>query len=252
MRKVFAFLLALSLLFALCACGSKSKTYETAEEYAEAILAKKQDAIDHGKGFQFIENFEEEFKADTANHHFFSEEEQDNRLWEKLYQNAEGNHEKSNLSLSEIYSLYAIANGTDYWFDRLNISGNPLGSYGSGSPYYSGIFSRERIVNGIKNEFKDPKSVEIIDTIFLFSPVLDDVENTGAFDSPLEGLLVVNVRATNSYGAYVTQGFLLKMRGSSFKILTDCNYDSGTGADYSLKLSDSFYGFRVTPTRLSD
>ena len=247
MKKLLALLLALSMMLILCACGSGSKTYETAEEYAEAILAKKQDAEEQGKGYRFVEDYEEEFRADTANHHFFFEEKQDNLLWKKLYVDFNGKYDGKHLSLSDIYTLYAIANGGDYWFDRLNINGKPFGAYGNRSPYYSGIFSRETITDGIRDEFDNPASVEVVDSIFLYPSLLDD-ENAAAFDSPMECLLLVNVKAKGIHGS---QGYLLKMRGSSFEILTKCQFNELTGADSMLKRSDYFIGFSEKADRLS-
>ncbi len=246
MKKLSALFLALSMMLILCACGSGSKTYETAEEYAEAILAKKQKAEEQGKGYRFIEDYEEEFRADTANHHFFSEAEQDNLLWELLYEGSNGKHDGNDLSLSNIYSLYAIANGGDDWFDRLNIHGKPFGGYGDYSPHYSGIFSRETITDGIRDEFDNPASVEIVDSMFLYPSLLDD-ENAAAFDSPMECLLLVNVKAKGIHGS---QGYLLKMRGSSFEILTKCQFNELTGADSMLKRSDYFIGFSEKANRL--
>lgn len=248
MKRMMSLLLALCMVLTLCACGGGSKTYETAEEYAEAILEKKQDADKQNKGYRFMTDYEEEFKADTANHHFFSEEEQDNLMWEKLYLNSEGKHDKNCLSLYDIYTLYAIANGGDYWFDRLNIHGVPFGYYGDYSSYYSGIFSRNTIADGIRNEFDNPGSVKIVDSMFLYPRLLDD-ENAVAFDSPLECLLLVNVKASGGHG---THGYLLKVRGSSIEILTKCNFNELTGADSMLKRSDYFIGFSEKGNRITD
>ncbi|MGO5166628.1 MULTISPECIES: hypothetical protein [unclassified Candidatus Paralachnospira] len=93
----------------------------------------------------------------------------------------------------------------------------------------------ESVVEGIKNEFKDPDSVQLSDASYAD---VKDAEN--------EWLIIGTVRAKNSFGGYGDpQAYVISCKGSTYKIVEEFNdasymdnkyfVDHGCNAAMSLK-----------------
>lgn len=229
MKKIVSMLLVLMMVLPLGACGSKhplSQNYETADELA-AVLRENYNREEK-------EAFLTALKENTGIHHFFSEAEKDNRLWEKLIDEEQENH----LDLSVAYDIYAACNDDSRWFDALNIGGRPFEVYSS---RFHTKFPRSRIVEKIKDKFIDPESVSIIENLNVFTSALER-EDSPLFPTPLRYRIVVTVRATNAFGGYVTQGYLLEEnKYNGYDIITECEpkYEMG----YSLARSGYLDGY---------
>lgn len=185
-----------------------SNHYDTAEELVADLLK--------------INNYPKMLDALSKNtdvHHFFSQSEAGNRIWELIW--TESNY---GLSYHNIYGMYAVCNGNSRWFDALNIYGQPFAIYGATTEYASSaIPSKDSIINQIKNKFKDPYSVSIPGDMLLFPP---NPTNDLMYPTPLEFGMWVGVRATNSFGAYGMEGIWLKVSNGKVTFYDSIAVDS--------------------------
>ena len=238
MKKTLAICLLLMMTISLTACSSitnlitptptptptasptptvvpLSNHYNTAEELVKDLVQ--------------INDYKKILNALAKNtdvHHFFSQSEANNKIWELIMTEFNNGLPGYGLSYCNIYCMYAVCNGNSRWFDALNINGQPFAVYGAETEYASGaIPSKDSILNQIKNKFKDPYSVSIPGDMLFFPPTLSTKQSV-MYPTPLEFAGWVGVRATNSFGAYVMEGIWIKVSNGKVTFYDSIAVDS--------------------------
>lgn len=98
-----------------------------------------------------------------------------------------------------IVRIYQACNTTN-WFWGIDAGYEPLGFKCRGcAPTIVGI------TRDIKGQFKDPSSVSVSNVSFA---IVSGIEN-GIYTLPMEYRIIANIRATNSFGGYIEDTYLL-------------------------------------------
>lgn len=215
MKKILAMVLALVLCLSLCACGHPlSKDYQTEDELVAALeecfSEVHNDGVTVDERDKKVSEYIEALKNNTAIHHYFQESEAAVHLAHRL--------------CTGVLNLYAFdifdACNTDDWFygianqDPEDDDGWPLffdAWYDNGHP------TCESIADGIRDDFIDPLSVSVLGGWIGFKDPVD-----GFFEVPFRYRGIVEVRATNRLGAYITKEYVISGTfGGSVRIIEE-------------------------------
>lgn len=147
----------------------------------------------------------------------------------------------SELFSFEIYNLYSTCNKSNWYNMLLLDDGSPLALYGS-----DGRPTLKRIAKGIKHSFKDPESVSVTEADIHWK---QQDENSEILNSK-EFMVVATVRATNSFGAYITQQYMIKSTMSengnfSYSVYSKVDNDTQAMA-YCISLGYVLFGHPIT------
>jgi len=221
-RRIIPIMLAVVLTLSLCACGDGgphplSVNFQTEDELVTALEA----FFSSDWGGTTDEEFEEELKEvrevltnNTSIHHYFQKSDEAIALAHRLCEE------------STVGSLWTLV-----VFDACNISEWYIGiaeKEDEGSLYIRPLFfsgwyydtpTLSTVADAIRDNFKDPLSVSVLNGEWSFIEPVD-----GYFEGPLKYVGIVEVRATNSFGAYLTQKYVIegKIRGD-IKLIREYN-----------------------------
>lgn len=224
MKRIVCFILALTMLLALCGCGKSasdpvldplSADYSSVDEVV-AVLLENYTGTDEQK---------QAIAKNESIRRYFQEDHIDDEIWEKLYE-AKGEDGLSVISLSKIYVLYDICNAGD-WFNYLNVGSS------SGLPFIKfsdNILTEDVLKEKIKDKFRDPDSVTIEDTRICFE-LPQNASDSGdfvRFDENCGYVIYANIRAKNGFGAYDISTYKISGRitGSGWSVskVTEMGY----------------------------
>lgn len=230
MKKI----ISLVLLFV-----SISLSLTTLNSCASSDLSKKYDSYD-----ALIGMLEEEYSGSKEQLETISKNSSICNFFQENYSNRKTFLKAlcdSELFEHEIYDLYAACNEST-WYNMLILDdGSPLGLYGT-----DGRPTLKRIAKGIKNSFKDPESVSVTEADIRWK---QQDEGSEILNSR-EFMVVATVRATNSFGAYITNQYMIKSTMSasglfSYSVYLEVDNDTQAMA-YCVSLGYVFLGTPIT------
>ena len=248
MKKSLSLLLIILMCFSLCACG-KAGHYEDAMalmdegnyEEARAIFLELEDYEDSADKMwecekiialssrynniddlaialvTYFEGTEEDIailRTNTDIHSFFQQENNGIETYHKLA-------EKFTVAFTDEYGsdlvqveelsadyipqgklIYEIFNAcsSSNWFMGIDTGYEPLGFSGDNC-----MPTIKEITQDVKGRFKDPSSVTVSNAWFA---VVSEIEN-GVYTMPMEYVIIADIRATNSFGGYIQDTYLL-------------------------------------------
>lgn len=213
MRKRIIFLILVVILTAtLCACGTQkedsaphplSANFQTEDELVEALVAFFSSDDWHRETVEEMTKeanaVREVLTANTAIHHYFQESDEAIALAHRLWASIN----------DETFLVFDACNTTEWY---IGIAENKTEANTSSRvwPLFFCVWNYNRptfdtVADGIRDNFKDPLSVSVLSGEWLFIEPVD-----GYFEGPLKYVGIVNVRATNSFGAYLTQEYVVE------------------------------------------
>lgn len=170
-----------------------SETYKRKCEKIVALLANYDNADDLVDTLsKYYTGAKEELnliKINKSMHKFFQEENNGLEMYRKI---------NGIVSDKAIFDLFDVCSSTN-WFWGIDAGIYPLAFQGNAR------LTRSSIVDDIKSDFKDPQSVSIESARFV---ILNEPKN-GVYSLPMEYVVVATVRATNSFGGYVSDTYLI-------------------------------------------
>jgi len=172
------------------------KTYSSADELAQVIIDNEAKIFNN-------ESAKEAIAQNKSIKAFLQEDNASNGLAQRL--------EKAHVTPDNILELYSLCNRTTWYAGLLmpTSTGGVMPLFFYTDRYYP---NADKIVAGIKKEFKDPQSVSIDESSFKlkFYYNEDDIDNAVAkglnYVYKVRVLIYARVRATNGFGAYISQG----------------------------------------------
>ena len=207
MKKCIIFLMLVAILTAtLCACGNSgphplSVDFQTEDELVTALETFFRSDWGGETDEDFTEALKEVInvlKANTAIHHYFQESDEAIALAHRLCGDA---------SVGQLWTWVVFAScNTSEWYigiaeNETDCEAWPL--FFSAWHYNRPTF--DTVADGIRDNFKDPLSVSVLSGEWLFIEPVD-----GYFEGPLKYVGIVNVRATNSFGGFLTQEYVIE------------------------------------------
>lgn len=215
-KRIITMLLAVILALSICACGNKgphplSIDFQTEDELVTALETYfKTDYDKNWKGLETekwnekVLEVKEVLKNNTAIHHYFHKGDEAVALARKL---------NDDDSIGEYFSwlVFEACNNTE-WYIGIAENDDPDSLDG---PLFFRAWYYDRptfttVADAIRGNFKDPLSVSVLSGEWSFiKPV------NGFYEGPLNYVGIIEVRATNSFGGYVTENYVIegKIRG---------------------------------------
>lgn len=212
-KRIISMMLAVILTFSLCACGNTgphplSVDFQTEDELITALETYfKTDYDKNWKGLKTEEWNEkvievtEVLKNNTAIHHYFHRSDEAVALARRL-------NDDDSIGGYFSWLVFEACNTTDWYAgiaedDDLDLLDGPLFF----SAWYYDRPTFDTVADAIRGNFKDPLSVSVLSGEWSFiKPV------NGYYEGPLNYVGIVEVRATNSFGGYVTQKYVIEGR----------------------------------------
>ena len=213
MKKRIIFLMLVAILTAtLCACATQeedsaphplSANFQTEDELVEALVAFFSSDNWH---YETVEEITEEanavrevLTANTAIHHYFQESDEAIALAQRLWASID----------DETFLVFDACNTTE-WYIGIAENETEANTSSQVRPLFFGAWHYNRptfdtVADGIRDNFKDPLSVSVLSGEWLFIEPVD-----GYFEGPLQYVGIVNVRATNSFGGYLTKEYVIE------------------------------------------
>lgn len=225
MKKVLSLVLIFVICLSLCACGDSgphplSVDFQTEEELITALeeffssdwSGSTKDDEEFAKR---VNEIREVLKNNTAIHHYFQKSDEAVALAHRLCDNN---------SIGGLYAeLVFDACNTTEWYAGIAQTEDeattlvPWPLFFTAWSYDKPTFTT--VADAIRDNFKDPLSVSVLNGEWSFIKPVD-----GYFEGPLKYVGIVEVRATNSFGGYETQKYVIegKIRGD-IKLIEEYN-----------------------------
>lgn len=210
MKKAISLLLAIVMMLAFCACGTQkedsaphplSANFQTEDE----LVAALETFFKSGWGGETEEDFTEAVKEvrevlknNTSIHHYFQKSDEAIALAHRLC--ADG-------SIGELWARLVFSScNTSEWYVGI---ANSVNEYHTTPLFFTAWYYDQptytTVADAIRDNFKGPLSVSVLSGEWLFIEPVD-----GYYEGPLKYVGIVNVRATNSFGAYLTQEYVIE------------------------------------------
>lgn len=210
-RRIFSMVFVVILTLSLCACGNSgphplSVDFQSEDELVTALetFFRSDWGGETEEDFaEALKEVREVLKANTAIHHYFQESDEAIALAHRLC---------SDGSIGDVWAWVVFDScNTSEWYAGIEATEyisypNPL--FFVGWHYDRPTFAS--VADAIRHNFKDPLSVSVLNGEWSFIKPVD-----GYFEGPLNYVGIVEVRATNSFGGYITQKYVIegKIRG---------------------------------------
>ena len=232
-KRIISLMLVVIFTVALCACGNGgnsaphplSVNFQTEDELVAALETFFSSDWGDEDFAVALKDVREVLKANTSIHHYFQKSDEAIALAHRLCGDG---------SIGSLWAWVVFGScNTSEWYagiaDETGFYTKPLFL----QAWYYDQPTYITVADAIRDNFKDPLSVSVLSGEWLFIEPVD-----GYFEGPLKYVGIVNVRATNSFGAYLTQEYVIEgsIRGD-LKLVREYN-------DYErdfLGRNDDFY-----------
>lgn len=208
MKKRMSLVLALVICLSLCACGDSgphplSIDFQTEEELVSALELyfsdENWDGLEKEQWNEKVNEFSNVLSNNTSIHHYFQKSDEAIALAYRL------SDDTSSIGQYFTWLVFDSCN-TSEWYagiaDNDSIVDRPLFI----SAWYYDRPTFNSVADAIRDNFKDPFSVSVLSGEWSFIKPVDGYYEGGR----LEYVGIVDVRATNSFGGYVTQKYVIK------------------------------------------
>ena len=205
-RHIMCVILAVILTLSLCACGNDgphplSVDFQTEDELVTALetFFKSDWGGETDEDFtEALKEVREVLKANTAIHHYFQESDEAIALAHRLCGDG---------SIGNLWAWVVFGScNTSEWYAGIAESESEPDTF----PLFIEAWYYDQptyitVADAIRDNFKDPLSVSVLSGEWLFIEPVD-----GYFEGLLKYVGIVNVRATNSFGGYLTQEYVIE------------------------------------------
>lgn len=210
-RSILSIMLAVILGVSLCACSylehPLSVEFQTEDDLFNALVNYCGSDMSRDKQSEFRYYL----KNNTSIHPYFQKSNEAVALARKL---------EDSIGSNSTYIAFEMCNTSEWYLGIADESGYPLFRI----KWMYDEPTCATVADAIRNRFKDPLSVSVLNGEWA---LVESTSMDGCYEVPLEYVGIVEVRATNSFGGYITEEYIIEGRIGSEAKLIDKYYGLG-------------------------